>query len=275
MVGNGRPYNRKLEMNRTGIPYLDFTWNPCGCGCSKGCDGCWAKIKVAPRMGCDDCKNFKVHFHPERLNQPLQRKKPAVVGVQFTGELFDPQRSDREISDVLDAASAAPQHTYVFLTQQPHWMKNYFLNYYKQMLPKNWWLGVTVKNQEQMDELSGVIEEFPTGNIWLSIEPIQELMTLDVLGIHRNTPCVFSFGRVSAGVVVGCDNRPCRSDGSFTGRMDTQELVWVERILEECKGLSVKIFVKQLHIGTHCETHVEKFPEKFRVRDLPWKLKTK
>ena len=68
-------------MNKTGIPYLDFGWNPGGCGCSNGCDGCWARVKVAPRVGrindCDDCKNFRVHFHPERLGDPAKRKKPG------------------------------------------------------------------------------------------------------------------------------------------------------------------------------------------------------
>ena len=33
-------------MNRTGIPYLDFTWNPGGFGCSAGCPGCWARRRL-------------------------------------------------------------------------------------------------------------------------------------------------------------------------------------------------------------------------------------
>jgi hypothetical protein len=33
--------------------------------------------------GCDDCKNFKVHFHPERLAEIDRIKKPSIIGLNF------------------------------------------------------------------------------------------------------------------------------------------------------------------------------------------------
>lgn len=73
-------------MNKTGIPYLDYVVNPGGYGCSKGCDGCWARrdaLRRGKAIGCKQCENFEVHFHPKRLGEPAKRKKPAVIGVQF------------------------------------------------------------------------------------------------------------------------------------------------------------------------------------------------
>ena len=115
-------------MNKTGIPYLDFCWNPGGFGCtnSANCPTCWSRRQATQpgptRPTCPDCQAFRVHFHSERLTRKLSpegRRKPAVIGVQFLGDLFDPARPIEQILSVLELMQRAPQHTYVLLTQQP------------------------------------------------------------------------------------------------------------------------------------------------------------
>jgi protein gp37 len=274
-------------MTKTGIPYLDFCCNPGGCGCSNGCDGCWAE-RLAPRIGkiigCQDCRGFKVHFHPERLVEPARRKKPAVIGVQFTGELFDKERPVGDILKTLDALYAAPQHNYVFLTQQIEAAKDMFWLWMNQqqlkLLPDNWIIGVTVRNQKELEDRGPVLLDI-IGNHWLSIEPIRGRIELG--DIVQNL----------CGVIVGVDNRP----------KNTVPKAYIYQILLDCKDAGVPCYIKQLHLWAcprcggmldisqsfecpECKmnrsefqyslvTDPEKFPEPLRVRELPWTLTTK
>lgn len=54
-------------MNRTKIPWTDFSWSPIT-GCLGGCSYCYAR-KMAHRFGQD----FRPTFHPERLDQLVGR----------------------------------------------------------------------------------------------------------------------------------------------------------------------------------------------------------
>ncbi len=70
-------------MNKTGIEYLDYTWNPL-VGCSgEGCavrEHCWAMRQAKRRKHeCQDCYDFKPHNHVERVEQPL--RKSLTTGV--------------------------------------------------------------------------------------------------------------------------------------------------------------------------------------------------
>ncbi len=294
-------------MTKTGIPYLDFCWNPCGFGCSKGCDGCWAK-RISPRIGrnlhCPDCRDFKVHFHPERLGDPAKRKKPAVIGVQFTGELFDKERTVADIQHTLNSAHAAPWHTYVFLTQQIYiasdmlrlWMNEFCLA----RLPDNWFIGTTVRNQAELNTRGEELLKIP-GKRWLSIEPMWHSLSLlntgrsfgkrlEYLARDENP---FGYKNKLQGVVIGLDNRP----------QNTIPVEWVRSLCGECLVAEIPFYVKQLHLWRcprcgeivnissdlqckNCKSYQSefqyslvtdpaKFPESLRARELPWTLTTK
>jgi len=113
-----------MNMRRSRIGYTSktvpeyYSWNPGGFGCSGGCEGCWSR-KMASRMQCDRCLAFEVHLHSERLSQPAKTKKPGFVLVNFTCDTFDKLRPDAEIKQMWDLMFAAPQHTFILLTQQP------------------------------------------------------------------------------------------------------------------------------------------------------------
>ena len=192
-------------MNKTGIPYLDFTWNPGGCGCTNGCPTCWARGKVAERVGrnigCDDCKNFRVHWHPERLGQLAKRKKPAVIGVQFTGDLFDDQQVAVNVGDALRACWDAPQHTYVFLTQRPVNMARFMNGIFGEDdgPPDNWYIGATIKQAcpKAQEDLAALLS-IRSNNLWISHEPSQGLLPLAGT-VHA------AQGRLKL-IVVGADN---------------------------------------------------------------------
>jgi protein gp37 len=235
-----------MGMSKTGIPYGDLAWNPCGYGCSKACDGCWAKALSKRRVGskCSACAAFEVHMHPERLDWPAKRKKPAVILVQFTGELWDPYRKRTDVVRVLDACHDADWHTYVFLTQRPIIMEKYL-----EAFPKNWWAGETVRHGHAAEQLW----RHDSANHWFSMEPLQ--MAVD-LG-----PFLPDLG----GVIVGCDNRPG----------PPYDIKWYESIVEQCREANVPCYVKQLRIDGKLVTDPARFPEHLRVRELPWTLTTK
>ena len=248
-------------MNKTGIPYLEYGWNPCGFGCSKGCPTCWAASMAKRFSGnknfCPDCAKFEVHFHPERLSEPAKLKKPAVIGVQFTGDLFDPLRMFGEVEDVMRAAHIAPQHQYVFLTQRPDVlaMSLHFMDRTIGQVapPENWFFGVTVRNQAQLGALEEELTRCePIHHLWLSVEPMQ-----DPMGIVRFLQSV-----EVCGVVIGADNRP---SVPF-------DVAWAVDLVAQIREESpaTKIYVKQLRINGKLEHDVAEFPESLRLRELPW-----
>jgi protein gp37 len=65
------------------IEWTEATWNPTT-GCTKvspGCQNCYAEIMARrlKAMGVKGYENgFALTLQPERLNEPLQRKKPSI-----------------------------------------------------------------------------------------------------------------------------------------------------------------------------------------------------
>jgi protein gp37 len=71
---------------------------------------CYAKFQ-AYRSG-DPWLNTK------ELAAPFSVKKPAVIGVQFMGDLFHESLTDEQIAAVFGVMAATPQHQYVILTKR-------------------------------------------------------------------------------------------------------------------------------------------------------------
>lgn len=234
-------------MNKTGISYLDLAWNPGGFGCSGGtggCPTCWARRQATgggpTAPACEKCRRFEVHLHPERLGQPAARKKPAVVGVEFLGDLFDKARPMNETLRCLEAVAAAPQHTYVFLTQQPDRAENALRRFYVQgRLPSNWFVGATIKSnapaeRRKLDALLRI-----SGRLWLSLEPLYGPVGLSSVHAWSRTHTdsqMAAPGHVEC-IIFGDDNRPNQP----------HDLDWTRATIRTLPaGGQVKVFVKQI-----------------------------
>ena len=229
-------------MNKTGIPYLDFTWNPCGLGCSNGCPTCWAR-RIAARVGhnthCPDCEAFRVHFHEDRISQPRRRHR-AVVGVCFTADLYDRERPGKDIKYVLEYAAAA-HHEFVFLTQNPGRMVVMATD-----RPRltNWYLGTTIKTQAMIDSRIEAVRQCD----WISFEPLLGPVTLPK-----------DMGRVR-GIIIGCDNtRSVPFDNDWAGRLKHQ-----------AQDMGLRAYWKQ---GRDPDGKIYKIPP--RKEGLLWTLTTK
>ncbi len=132
-------------MNRTGIEWCDYTWNPI-VGCTHGCSFCYGR-RMARRFKhrCALCGQFKPHLHPERLDQPAKVKSPRIVFCGSMGEMFDPELTAVERERVWVAMRAAPWHHYVALTKRPDLIDAEEIVSCARDL--NLWLGVSVTGQ--------------------------------------------------------------------------------------------------------------------------------
>jgi len=257
-------------INPSNIPYLTHTWNPGGFGCSRGCPTCWAR-KIPPRMGrscpCPDCRDFKVHLHEERLRPEHMKpaRKPRVIGVQFTGELFDPQRPYVDICACLDAARPLTgTDTMVFLTQRPDVaadaIKEWMDARQRTSLPARWWFGATVKNPAGLRFAMEHLTQIPSDNLWLSCEPLEAgLEFSDYLTLYPQIRLV----------VLGADNTPGRPEvlglirdsavQVHHARAERQRIA-MERANSGMKRLD--LYVKQLWLWQcpNCERYSEGVP---------------
>lgn len=202
-------------MNRTSIPWADYTWNPIT-GCTRGCDYCYAR-RIAERFrprhkngepllqpldgtpvvtgssGEAFPCGFSPTIYPDRLDEPLRLKKPSRIFLGSMGDLFDPAFSDEFRNHIFAIVAATPQHTYLLLTKQAEEMRRFIMTMdaaYRlddgpgltALLP-NLWLGVTVTNQADADERTPLLLDTPAAHRFVSVEPM--LGPVDLTLIHR------------------------------------------------------------------------------------------
>lgn len=184
-------------MNKTSISYLTHTFNPIAMSCtpvSPGCANCWAQgymRRFAANPAFSDAERAAYAggdpvLVVDRLNEPLRVRKPAVIGVQFMGDLFHERVPFEMILRVFSAMNRAKQHLFLSLTKRPHRMIEFCANYglspmfpggptgSGEIWPSNVWPGVTVCNQEEADRLIPLLLQIPAAHHWVSLEPMLE-----------------------------------------------------------------------------------------------------
>jgi len=111
----------------------------------------------------------------KRVKEPSRRKKPAMVGTQFMGDLFHSKVPFDFVDKVMDVVATNPQHTFLVLTKRPERMFDYFYgeNVLDYRGPRtNLWLGVTVENQRTAVERIPLLLQTPAFVRFLSCEPL-------------------------------------------------------------------------------------------------------
>jgi protein gp37 len=266
-----------------------YGWNPGGCGCSAGCDGCWARAMPFKGATCPDCRAFRVHMHPERLGQPAATRRAGVVLCNFTNDWCDRLRAACDRKQMVSAMTAAEQHTYVTLTKQPG-----VLAALRHDMPSmaHEFDGLTIRTQKEADEKLAAFLSAAIPSRWLSLEPLHGPVDLSAtlltrsLDIHTGRLGMLLASAKIKGVIIGHDNR--------RGRPGTDTLAHVRNVVKQCQAAGVRVFVKQLWL-TKCKscgdfshgpngcpsngtvvrrlyTDVAEFPADLQLRDLPWSL---
>ncbi|MGE0080452.1 MAG: DUF5131 family protein [Thiohalomonadaceae bacterium] len=208
------------------IEWTEQTWNPTT-GCTKispACKHCYAEAMAIrlQAMGVKGYENgFKLSILPERLDEPLRRRKATTYFVNSMSDLFHNDIPFAYLDQIFDIVRKTPQHTYQILTKRAARMRKYFSA--GRTVPTNVWLGVSVEDKKhglpRIDELRQVSARVR----FLSIEPLlEDLGAIDLNNIHW--------------VIVGGESGP---------KARPMKPEWVEPIKEQCEKAGVAFFFKQ------------------------------
>lgn len=207
------------------IEWTEATWNPT-VGCTKispGCKHCYAEAmaKRLHAMGTPGYENrFKLTVLPDRLGEPLRRKKPTVYFVNSMSDIFHKNVSDDYIDQVFDVISRCPRHTFQILTKRAERLATFFQN---RVPPGNAWIGVSVEDRKYGLPRIDALRQVNAHIRFLSVEPLlEDLGEIDLVDIHW----------VIVGGESGPKARPMRRE-------------WVEDIQRQCQEQSVQFFFKQ------------------------------
>jgi protein gp37 len=172
-------------------------------------------------MGTSGYENgFKLTILPDRLDEPLRRKKPTVYFVNSMSDLFHKSIPDAYIDQVFDVIARSPQHTFQVLTKRAERMASYFRN---RAVPRNAWLGVTVEDRKDGVPRIEKLREIDATIRFLSVEPLlEDIGEVNLTDIHW----------VIVGGESGSRARPMRPE-------------WVEPIRQQCEEASTAFFFKQ------------------------------
>lgn len=207
------------------IEWTEQTWNPVT-GCTKissGCKYCYAEV-MANRLQAMNVRGYENGFNlsilPERLAEPLKRKKPTIYFVNSMSDLFHEGIDDNYIEQVFAVIEQAKHHQFQILTKRAERLTHFFMG---RTIPDNAWLGVSVENKEHGLARIDYLREVDAKIRFLSCEPLlEDLGKINLKGIHW----------VIVGGESGAGARP-------------MAIEWAENIQQQCQKQKVKFFFKQ------------------------------
>lgn len=235
---------------KSSIEWTEKTWNPIS-GCtevSPGCDHCYARTFAERFRGTPGHpyeQGFDLKLWPERLEIPLQWKKPATIFVNSMSDLFHKDIPDDFIAQVFETMNKASHHTFQVLTKRP---SRAALIAHDLTWTPNIWLGTSVESQDyawRIDKLCQV----PAKIRFVSAEPL--LGPLDLrkwlgccpecewphgeyqdCGYCETHPSVRGLDWIIAGAESGHGARPMNED-------------WARSLRDQCVERGRSFFYKQ------------------------------
>lgn len=209
----------------TKIEWTEQTWNPTT-GCTKispGCKHCYAETmaKRLRAMGARGYENgFNLTLMPERLDEPLNRRKPTMYFVNSMSDVFHQRVPFSYVDQIFETIEKTPQHTYQVLTKRAERMADYFSGRH---VPPNAWLGVSVENRRYGLPRIDHLRRINAMVRFLSVEPLlEDLGPIDLTGIHW--------------VIVGGESGP---------KARPMKLEWLQEVSRQCRVARVAFFFKQ------------------------------
>lgn len=207
------------------IEWTEQTWNPT-VGCTKispGCKYCYAEV-MARRLHAIGVRGYENGFRltllPDRLAEPLERRKPTIYFVNSMSDLFHEKIPFEYIHRVFDVMADSPQHTFQVLTKRAGRMAEFCRGV---AVPPNVWLGVSVENRKHGLPRIPILRDINAQVRFLSVEPLlEDLGNFDLSGIHW--------------VIVG---------GESGKKARPMKLEWVENVKLQCDEAGVAFFFKQ------------------------------
>jgi protein gp37 len=145
-------------------------WGPGGAEDEpKRCPWCYAHDIArhnAGKFGYPADDPFRPTFHPKRLEQIRQRKKPATIFMVSMGDAWGEWAPTFWIKAMLDTVRACPQHRFIFLTKNPQ----RYLAF--SPFPANVAVGATATDQQMATEALSCLGQVEAPVRFLSCEPL-------------------------------------------------------------------------------------------------------
>ncbi len=210
--------------DKSAIEWTDATWNPVT-GCSKvspGCAHCYAEAFAERWRGIPGHpyeQGFDLRLWPERLELPLQWKRPRRIFVNSMSDLFHEDVPLTFIRAVFKVMSQADWHVFQVLTKRDARMAELapLLEW-----PGNVWAGVSIENKRFVHRADN-LRLVPAAVRFISAEPL--LGPLDGLRLH------------------GIDWLIAGGESGPRARRPRQE--WFEDLKQGCDEQAVAFFFKQ------------------------------
>ncbi len=223
--------------DRSSIEWTQATWNPVT-GCTRvspGCDHCYAltfaeRFRGVPNHPYE--QGFDLKLWPDRLELPLNWKKPRRIFVNSMSDLFHKDVPDDFILKVFNTMILANQHIYQILTKRPSRLVNTQLTEKitqsifrltgNSAWPVHIWLGVSVETSKYAWR-ADALRKTPAFVRFISAEPL--LGPLDGL-------CLEGIQWLISGGESGPGHRYCDPN-------------WVRSLRDRCQEAGVAYFHKQ------------------------------
>lgn len=240
-----------------------FSWNPLAMRCSPvavGCENCWhlrmanrlAQVEyLAPVVRDAYAGRCPAVLLADRPGEPARRRKPALIAVQFMGDLFHPQVSDDQRGQVWDAMRQTSRHIFLVLTKRPAAMRDYVQRH--QPIPAGHiWPGLSLAEGTGAVALVDELAATPAVRRWVSFEPL-------VGEIHLPGLSWAALDWAVLGCESGPGRRPCKR-------------AWLEGLLAQAAGAAVPCYVKQVDTGPAVVGDAERMHPQLCERHQPWEI---
>ena len=190
-------------------------------------------------------------WHPKHYFEPITTSEPTVY-LAYDDILRIDTLSVDGMTAAMSVIRGCPRHVFLVLTKRPKKVRDIFYLWLEEVyftkdkipdVPKNFWLGVTVENQEQVDERIPVLMRIPAALRWASIEPcLGPIMggglVWEDYSLPRgtNNPNYAIMEKCVDWVILGGETGP---------RARPMHPNWARSVRDECQAANVPFWFKQ------------------------------
>ena len=212
-----------MSIKKTNIEWTDFTWK-ISTGWLHGCPYCYIKRFM---------QDTTPKFHTERLTEPRKLKKPSLIFVANTGDLFGNWNTDEQIQSVLYEIRHNSQHIFQILTKNADRLVGF-------NFPQNAWVGASITKPRDLHRIDALNHVGATVR-FVSFEPLLNYMP-DI-----------DFGLINW-AIVGAESQ----GNANTPKDEENSKKWAKGLIEQIQKAKIPLFLKP---NLRWDTKIKEYPK--------------